>query len=446
MTTTLGTTELSELGEHGALGDPGDMPTRLKTAELALERLRAERDSLESMVVRLGTAAAELDAEAVARAVTEALHELTSATVAMFVPAEPTNFNHAIVVCEPGALAEVPDPAQAPLLSGATWRVTPLRLDDADQWPSGLAYYGRLTDGRSLRSWVAAPVRARYGDALGVLFLAHHRPYAFGKREEDLAQGLAAQLGASLDNLSLFQERSYVAGALQQTLLPPALPEVPGLEIAARYRPAKTAAQVGGDFYDIFEVRPGVWGLLLGDVTGVGPEAAALTGIARYAARALVQQEHSPARMLSQLNDTLVRFDMQEKFCTALYAEFCQKGRDIRVKIANAGHPYPFVLRSNGDVAEVKVEGTLLGLVPGITVEEREVALAPGDLMVCYTDGVIEARAPDGEMFGTEGLARALPRCAGGNAASVARRIELAVLEHQAGGPPDDTAIIVLHA
>jgi serine phosphatase RsbU (regulator of sigma subunit) len=133
---------------------------------------------------------------------------------------------------------------------------------------------------------------------LGVLFLAHDEPYAFGKREEELAQGLAAHLGASLDNLALFQERSNVAGALQQTLLPPTQPEIPGLEIATRYGPAKSVALVGGDFYDMFEVRPGVWGLLLGDITGVGPEAAALTGVARYAARALGSQECSRPRGL----------------------------------------------------------------------------------------------------------------------------------------------------
>jgi len=409
-------------------------------------RLQQERDSLESTLVRLGAVAGRLDPEEVARGITEAVRELTGAPLAMFVPAELTTFTQPVAVYDPGSVAELPDPARAPLLAGALWRVTPLRLEDASQWGSGQMHYGLMADGRPFRSWVGTPVRARYGDALGVLFLAHHRPYAFGKREEDLAQGLAAHLGASLDNLALFQERALVAGALQQTLLPPALPEIAGLEIAARYRPAKAVAQVGGDFYDVFEVRPGTWGLLLGDITGVGPEAAALTGVARYAARALASQQCSPQRLLSQLNDTLVHFDLQEKFCTALYAELQLEDGTMHVKIANAGHPYPFVMRADGRVDEVKAHGTLLGLVADITLEERELTLCAGDIMVLYTDGIIEARSPTGEQFGTEGLAGVLPRCGGLNAASVAQRIELAVLEHQAGGAPDDMAIIVMHA
>jgi serine phosphatase RsbU (regulator of sigma subunit) len=428
------------------VGDRADVRTRLKTAEMALARLQSERDNLESVVVRLGSVAGRLDAVEVARGITEALRDLTDAPLAMFVPAELSTFSQPVIVCEPGLLAEAPDPAGAPLLGGALWRVTPLRLDDSSQWGSGQEHYGKLSDGRSFRSWVGAPVRARYGDALGVLFLAHHRPCAFGKREEDLAQGLAAQLGASLDNLALFQERARVAGALQQTLLPPNVPDIPGLDIATRYRPAKTVAQVGGDFYDMFEVRPGVWGLLLGDVTGVGPEAAALTGVARYAARALVSQVSSPARLLSQLNDTLVHFDLQEKFCTALYAELRKTDRGMQVRIANAGHPYPFLVRADGTVEEITAHGTLLGLISDITLDQREFTLEPGDMMVCYTDGIIEARSPSGELFGAEGLARVLPQCAGYKAAAVARRIELSVLEHQAGGPPDDMAIIVLHA
>ena len=100
-------------------------------------------------------------------------------------------------------------------------------------------------------------------------------------------------------------------------------------------------ALVGGDFYDIFEVRPGVWSLIIGDVSGVGPEAAALTGIARYAVRALASQEASPAKILSQLNDTLVRFGLQDRFCTMLYGELRLDGDVVRVKIANGGHPYP---------------------------------------------------------------------------------------------------------
>lgn len=412
--------------------------------QLEMAQLRAEVARLEGAIERMGSLASATDAQQLVLGLTELARVTTRAPVAMFVPAEPAGTAGASLAYDPGYLAEEPEPARVPLLAGALWRVTPLRLDDVTEWDSDRAFYGRLADGRPLRSWVGAPVRSRYGDALGVLFIAHPEPAAFSQREEDMAQSLAEHLGGTLDNLSLFQERARVAGALQQTLLPPVLPDVPGLEIAARYRPAKALAQVGGDFYDLFEVRPGVWALLLGDVCGIGPEAAALTGVARYATRAIATQESSPGRVLLQLNDTLFRFDLQDRFCTAIYAELRPEAGKIHVRMANGGHPYPFLLRADGQLHEVVTHGTLLGLVPEISVEEQEVVLGPGDIMVAYTDGIVEARDPDGNMFASEGVAAVLPRCAGGHAASVARRIELAVLEHQAGGTPDDMAIIVL--
>jgi serine phosphatase RsbU (regulator of sigma subunit) len=425
---------------------PVDHLARLKVAEEAIARLEAERDRLEAIVVRLGALAAEFDAEGLVQGVTEAAQDLTSATLAMFVPTELAALSRPTIVCQPGALGEAPEPSRVPLLAGALWRVTPVRLDDAVQTDGGNTAYGRFSDGRPFRSWVGAPVRARYGDALGGLFLAHHCPQAFGKKEEEMAQAMAAYLGASLDNLAIFQERTGVARALQQTLLPPELPEIRGIDVAARYRPAKSMALVGGDFYDMFEVRPGVWSLIMGDVSGVGPEAAALTGIARYAVRALASQQASPAKILSQLNDTLFRFGLQDRFCTMLYAELRLDGDVLRMKVANGGHPFPFLLRVDGWVEELAVEGTLLGILENISLEEREVELSSGDLLVGYTDGVTEARDPSGAFFGADGLAGVLAGCAGRPAAWVAQRIELAVLEHQAGVTPDDVAIVVVQA
>jgi len=194
----------------------------------------------------------------------------------------------------------------------------------------------------------------------------------------------------------------------------------------------------------MFEARSDVWGLMIGDVTGVGPEAAALTGIARYAARALAAQEHSPARLLTQLNETLVGFGLQDRFCTVLYAELHPGPDVLTIKIANGGHPYPYILRSDGHVEEIAIRGTLLGLLSDVTFEELELVLGPGDVLVAYTDGVTEARNPTGAFFGTDGLVRVLPGCMGRPAAWVAHRIELAVTEHQSGVTPDDIAIVVV--
>jgi serine phosphatase RsbU (regulator of sigma subunit) len=424
---------------------PADPLAQLKLAELTIARLEAERDRLESLVIRLGALAAEFDAEGLVQGVTEAARDLTGATLAMFVPTELAQVSQPTVVSEPGALGEVPEPSRVPVLAGTLWRVSPVRLDDALQTGAN-AGYGRYSDGKPFRSWVGAPVRARYGDALGGLFLAHQCPQAFGAREEEMLQGLAAHLGASLDNLAIFQERSGVARALQQTLLPPELPEIPGVDFASRYRPAKSMALVGGDFYDMFEVRPGVWSLIMGDVSGVGPEAAALTGIARYAVRALASQGASPAQILTQLNETLVRFGLQDRFCTMLYGELRPDGGVVKVKIANGGHPYPMLLHADGWVEELDIHGTLLGMLDEVSLEERDFELAPGDLIVGYTDGVTEARDPAGDFFGPDGLANVLVGCAGRPAAWVAQRIELAVLEYQAGVTPDDVAIVVVQA
>ena len=253
-----------------------------------------------------------------------------------------------------------------------------MRLDDADEWEPGNAGYGQLS-GREHVSQLGRGTRQ--GTLWRRSWRALSRPPSakrFWSREEELTQSLAAHLGASLDNLTVFQERSRVAQALQQTLLPPVLPDVEGVDVAVRYRPAKSSSLVGGDFYDMFEARSDVWGLMIGDVTGVGPEAAALTGIARYAARALAAQEHSPARLLTQLNETLVGFGLQDRFCTVLYAELHPGPDVLKIKIANGGHPYPYILRSDGHVEEIAISGTLLGLLSDVAFEELELVLGPG--------------------------------------------------------------------
>lgn len=424
-----------------------DLETRLKVAQRAVERLEEDRERLEGLVVRLGAIAGSLDTNDVAAGVLEAARDLTGASVGLFVPVDRTSLKE-VVSPNRAAVQEVPDPARAPLLGSVLWRDQPVRIDDTNRWlgagPGDNSGFGALADGRSLRSWLGAPVTARYGSVRGGLFLGHHRAHAFTQRHESLVSALGAHLGVALDNAALFEERSQAATALQQTLLPPLLPRPPGLELAARYRPARSTALVGGDFYDVFEIGPGAWGLLLGDVSGAGPEAAAITGVARYAARALISPELSLAQLLGQLNETLVRFALQERFCTILYAELRPVGDDVAVTLASAGHPPPFVLRDDETVERLQTPGTLLGMFPDVTIEDRQVLLRPGDALVTYTDGVTEARSPDGRFFGEEGVVSVLATCAGRPSTSVARRLELGVLEHQSGTSADDIAIVVV--
>ena len=412
---------------------------QLEAAEVALGQLRGERGRLFEALLWLCASAQRLDLAQVVRDVTGMVLSLTGATVATWVPADATGIDLPHMSSEERGLAKAPALDDLPYLTEILWRGEPVQVDDA---PTGPAEEGQPAN--HVRSWVGAPVKARYGDVLGALFVGDHRPSAFGREELELVQALAGYLGARFETLALFRERAQVAGALQQTLLPPPLPEIPGLEVAARYRPAKAAARVGGDFYDLFEVEEGAWGFIVGDVSGVGPEAAALTGVARYGARAVASAEHSPSDLLQQLNDTLVRLRLREKFCTALYAHLRPEGREVKVVMANGGHPYPFVLRQGNKVEEVEVRGTLLGVFEQLELEEREVTLAPGELMVCYTDGVTEARDDEGRLFGTEGLVRVLSSGPGATAREVARSIELAVLDHEGGGARDDMALMVL--
>ena len=446
----------------------GKLRAQLEAAEAALNQLRGERGRLFEALLWLCASALRLDLAQVVEDVTGIVLSLTGANVAIWAPAEGTGTDVPDMSYEERGLARPPDlddlPSFTEILSRILWRGEPVQVDDVLTVPAGEGAGGEGAGGEGaggegaggegpsgggqagsqVRSWVGVPVKARYGDVLGALFVGGSQPGAFGREEMELVEALASYLGARFETLALFRERAQVAGALQQTLLPPPLPEIPGLEVAARYRPAKAAARVGGDFYDLFEVEEGAWGFIVGDVSGVGPEAAALTGVARYGARAVASAEHSPSDLLQQLNETLVRLRLKEKFCTALYAHLRPQGRDVKVVMANAGHPYPFVLRQGNKVEEVEVHGTLLGAFEQLNFEERELTLAPGELMVCYTDGVTEARDDEGRLFGTEGLVRVLSSGAGASAREVARSIELAVLDHEGGGTRDDMALMVL--
>jgi len=444
---------------------PGTAPERESSDErtgLANQgesALVSERDRLLAAVLALCASAGRVDLSQVVREAATLALSLTGADFAMFVPAEAAGFDLPQVSYQREPSAAPPALPEAVRLSEVLWGGEAVRVDDLGEvshlaaGQGGLGGEtgrgrcdkgGRAAEGGDLCSWVGLPVKARDGDAIGALFVGARDPEVFGAREVELAQALASYLGARFDNLSLSLERAQVAGALQQTLLPPTLPDIPGLQVAARYRPAKAVARVGGDFYDIFEVGEGTWGLMVGDVSGTGPEAAALTGVARYGARAIASGEHSPAELLSQLNDTLLRLRLREKFCTLLYAHLVPCKGKVRAELANGGHPYPFVVRASGEVEQVAVHGTLLGAFDELCVEQREVLLEPGDLMVFYTDGVIEAHGSSGDFFGTEGLVRVLSNSAGASPAQVARAIERAVLEHQEGGARDDVAVIVV--
>ena len=203
---------------------------------------------------------------------------------------------------------------------------------------------------------------------------------------------------------------------------------------------------VGGDFYDLFEMADGRFGLVLGDVSGVGPEAAALTGVARYTVRAVADPAEAPCGVLARLNEALLRLG-SERFLTAVYATLEPKGDVVPVVICSGGHPPGLILRDDESVEVLdQATGMLLGVFPDPELSDQPVLLRAGDALVFVTDGVLEARDDQGVEYGVDRLAQLLSTCTGRSAAGIARRIERSVLDHRGERADDDLAVVVLRA
>ena len=193
------------------------------------------------------------------------------------------------------------------------------------------------------------------------------------------------------------EQELRVASLIQQTLLPKALPELPGYRVAAYYRPAR---EVGGDFYDFLTLDDGRLGLVVGDVTDKGVPAALVMATTRTMLRAAAQRLLSPGEVLQRVNDVLVQDIPPNMFVTCLYAILDPKSG--RVTYANAGHDLPYRRRAGrgGTAEELRARGMPLGLMPGMAYEEKEMVLERGESVLFYSDGLVEAHDPEREMFG----------------------------------------------
>jgi len=236
-----------------------------------------------------------------------------------------------------------------------------------------------------------------------------------------------------------------IAAALQESLLPARLPEVPGIELAARFRPAGASYRVGGDFYDVFEPPSGGWAVVVGDVCGKGPGAAAVTGLARYTLRAGAALDHRPSRVLTLLNDALRREDSSRPLCTVVYACVDRDGGGFRVTCSIAGHPLPLLLRRDGTVKEIGAHGLVLGARAVPNLVDTTVELHPADSVLFYTDGLTDAYAPE-HMLAPADLESLLGSCAGLSADEIAEQVSRAVPDVSRSGsePRDDIALVVL--
>jgi PAS domain S-box-containing protein len=281
------------------------------------------------------------------------------------------------------------------------------------------------------------------GRPVGVVTLvraADRRP--FGDDDLALAVELAGRAALALENARLYEERNETAHALQRSLLPPALPWLPGADVGASYQPMGVRADVGGDFYDVFGVREGEWALAVGDVAGKGPQAAAMTGLVRHTLRAIAAYRDGDGA-LRAVNDALIA-EHADRFCTVAFARVWPREGVIALEVCLAGHPFPYVVRADGTLERGGLPGMLLGVFPEPALRCAPVELAPGDAIVFYTDGVTEARR-DGELFGEKRLGELLAAHAGRPAPAIADAIERAVREF-APHPTDDRATLVLRA
>jgi serine phosphatase RsbU (regulator of sigma subunit)/PAS domain-containing protein len=272
-----------------------------------------------------------------------------------------------------------------------------------------------------------------------------------GEDDLALAEELGRRAGIAVEHAQVHRDRSAIAATLQAALLPPSLPAVAGLEVAARFRAAGGGTTVGGDFYDVWALpgEPRAWMIVMGDVTGKGPEAAAITALARYTMRTAALYERDPSRVLERLNHALLHDADQRRLCTAVVVRVVPgepdaAGAQADITISAAGHPLPLRVRPDGRLDEVGSPGTLLGAFEPGHWSDVDVHLEAGDAIVLFTDGVTDARG-DADRFGDERLGRVVAATAGASAGAVAAQIDQALIAFQGGVQQrDDIALLVL--
>lgn len=294
---------------------------------------------------------------------------------------------------------------------------------------------------------------------VGKFMVCFNRAHPFPATDVALAEVVAGHISIAIER-QLAQDRlresatqaqlaanrmGFLARQLQASLLPPQLPEVPGLDLGARYVAGSAGLDVGGDFYDVFPVSADRHLVVLGDVCGRGVEAANTALLIRHVVRSAAVGTRSPAGILAHVNDVLVRQaheNEEARFATALVAEVQVCGGAVRVTLAVAGHPHPLVRDRFGGTRSVGVPGTLLGVTEHAQFTDVVLLLGPDHALVCFTDGATESR--DGALFfGEAGVAGSVAQMRG-SAVEMAAALEASVLDFTGGTLTDDLAILVL--
>ncbi|HET7660676.1 MAG TPA: SpoIIE family protein phosphatase [Oryzihumus sp.] len=284
------------------------------------------------------------------------------------------------------------------------------------------------------------------GRPVGSMILLRARSRPSRGDDVQLAVGLGQRAGAAVERARLYADLQETTRVLQASLLPPALPRVPGLTVSAQFRSGTAGSDIGGDYYDVFRTGPDRWWVVLGDVCGKGAAAAALSAAVRHSLHAIAPDTDDPAVVLRRLNDELLGEDRDGRFTTLLLLTFLAGGRreaPLQVWMASGGHPAPILRAADGTVSTVPCPGTLVGAVRELSVATVRLDLMPGDTLVLYTDGVTEARDPCGVELGECTLARLLAGHRGDDT-DLARALAHEVLRLADGELRDDLALLTL--
>ena len=289
-----------------------------------------------------------------------------------------------------------------------------------------------------MRAVLIVPLSIREGQVIGTLtMVSSESGRSFNDGDVEFARQVAGRAAIAVENARLYSERSEIARTLQESLLPEALPQLPGWEIAALYRPAGHESEVGGDFYDFWQVGED-WLMMVGDVTGKGVRAASVTSVVRHSAQTASEYDPRPAEILGRINAALRRRPVLS-VCTAL----CLRISATQATVASGGHPLLWRLDADG-AHEVGRHGTLLGAFTTVTWPEESFPIRPGDTLVAITDGVTDTVGAGEERFGASRLQELLASVRTESALTIRERLVAALEDFQVGAQADDTAMVVM--
>jgi serine phosphatase RsbU (regulator of sigma subunit) len=297
---------------------------------------------------------------------------------------------------------------------------------------------------KGIAAWAGYPVYTPDGHILGTFCTADTHPRPWTTRDRTVLETLAQAVSREISLRQTAARASALARTLQESLLPPQLPDLPGLQVSARYRPAGDGAEVLGDFFDVFHTGRASLGVVLGDVAGKGVEAAKITALAHYTIRAAASRTTDPAAILGQLNTALLtqRPD-SERFLTAAYLAVRETTRGLMVTVCSAGHTPVLLRRRDATVQPVGAHGLILGLFDNADLTNTRIRLRSGDMLLLYTDGVTEARRGK-EQYGDDRLRTLVATTRPTSADHLTSAVEAAVLAFADGPPQDDIAILAI--